>query len=87
MVADNQTVTVGADAGAPPAPATAELKGEEKSVWAALGLTPGIGAALGGALAVGGGVGGAVAAGAFSDESSETGTAADQGSPFRPIRR
>jgi hypothetical protein len=86
VIADNQTVTVGAEAGAPPAPAAPEAKSEE-SAWAALGISPGMGAALGGVLAVGGGVGGAAASGAFSGESSETGTAADQGSPFRPIRR
>src|SRR6185436_7760776 len=83
VVADNQAVTLGADAGAPPTPLAAEPKGEEKSVWAALGISPGMGALLGGALAVGGGVGGAAAAGAFSGESEADGTAVDQGSPFR----
>lgn len=93
MIAANESVTIGADAGAPPAPAAGgdiQIPPGPKSddgLWAALGLSPGMAAVLGGALAVGGGVGGAAAAGAFSGESSETSPAPDQGSPFRPIRR
>lgn len=88
LIADNQSVTLGADAGAPPARATvAEPKGEQKDIWATLGIPPGIAAAMGVGLATAGGLTGAAASGAFSEESSETGPAADQGSPFRPIRR
>jgi hypothetical protein len=93
MVAEHQTLAVGpAEAGVPPGVGDIQIPPGPKTdetIWAALGLSPGMAAVLGGALAVGGGVGGAAAAGAFSssDAASTGGPTPDQGSPFRPIRR